>query len=194
MVSLAKGQSISLKKHTDEGLKTVVMGLGWDVKKKGGILGGIFGGGGGDIDLDASACLFDGSKTMVDTVWFRQLQSRDGALIHTGDNRTGAGDGDDEQIIVNLEGVDPQVMSIVFVVSSFTGETFAQIENAFCRVVNQANNQELARYELSQAGSHTAQVMARLSRDGSSWTFTAIGEIANGRTIRDLQPVIQQHA
>lgn len=193
MVSLAKGQTISLKKHTDEGLKTVVMGLGWDVKKKGGLLGSIFGGS-GDIDLDASACLFDGKGTMVDTVWFRQLQSQDGALIHTGDNRTGEGDGDDEQIIVNLDGVNPAVTSIVFVVSSFTGETFAQIENAFCRVVNQANGAELARYQLSQAGSHTAQIMAKLTRQGGSWDVTAIGAIANGRTIRDLEPVIKQHA
>ena len=98
MVTLTKGQSVSPEKPGGGSLTRVIMGLGWDVRKSGGFFG--FGGGGGDIDLDASCVMFDGSGRQVDVVWFRQLKSRDGSVVHTGDNLTGAGDGDDEQIIV----------------------------------------------------------------------------------------------
>ena len=108
MVSLAKGQSIRLEKSGGGTLTRVTMGVGWDVRKAKGLLG-MFGGGGGDIDLDASCLLFDGSREVVDAVWFRQLRSEDGSIIHTGDNRTGAGDGDDEQIIVDLPAVPRNV-------------------------------------------------------------------------------------
>ena len=82
--------------------------------------------------------MFNAQKQKVDEVWFRQLRSRDGSIIHTGDNRTGAGEGDDEQIIVDLSGVPSEVSTIVFVVNSFTGENFSQIENAFCRLVDKS--------------------------------------------------------
>src|SRR4051812_12964011 len=125
-VSLTKGQRISLQKEGGGALTKVIMGLGWDAKKKkAGFLG--FGGGSQEIDLDASCLLFDESRSLVDAVWFRQLKSRDGSIVHTGDNRTGAGEGDDEQIIVDLSAVPATVKSLVFVVNSFTGQDFSQI-------------------------------------------------------------------
>lgn len=193
-VSLSKGQKISLDKEAGTGLKEVIMGLGWDAKKSGGggFLGGLFGGGGGgDIDLDASCVLFDDKGEMVDTVWFRQLRSRDGSITHTGDNRTGAGEGDDEQIIVDLSAVPQTVKTLVFTVNSFTGQTFSQVDNAFCRIVDRKTDKEVAKYNLSVQGDHTAQVMAKLYRENGAWQMQAIGENARGRTFKDLMPVLQ---
>src|ERR1700709_1257608 len=148
MVSLAKGQSVRLEESGGGGLTRGTMGLGWDVRRPSG-LRALFGGGGGDIDLDASCLLFDSSRTLIEAVWFQQLASNDGSVVHTGDNRTGAGEGDDEQIIVDLSRLSPRVATLVFTVNSFTGETFDRIENAYCRLVDSTNDQELARYALS---------------------------------------------
>jgi tellurium resistance protein TerZ len=172
------------------------MGLGWDAKKANvGLLKGMFGGGGASdsIDLDASCVLFDEQNKVVDTVWFRQLKSRDGSIVHTGDNRTGDGDGDDEQIIVALDKVPANVKSLVFTVSSFTGQTFDAIDNAFCRLVDSSSNNEVARYTLSSQGSHTAQIMAKVYRHNGEWKMHAIGENGNGRTIESLLPQIIIH-
>lgn len=192
MVSLTKGQSIRLEKSSGGSLSRVTMGLGWDVRKTKGFLG-MFGGGGGDIDLDASCLLFDPRGTMVDSVWFRQLRSADGSIVHTGDNRTGAGDGDDEQIVVDLQALPEAVQTLVFTVNSFTGDTFDRIENAYCRLVDATTNQEIARYDLTGAGSHTGQVMARIARSGGGWDMKAIGDRTTGRTFHDMMPAIQAH-
>lgn len=192
MVSLAKGQSISLAKPDGSGLTRVVMGLGWDVAQKKGFLGRLVPG--GDVDLDASCVFFDAAGRMLDTVWFMQLKSKDGSVVHTGDNRTGAGDGDDEQIKVDLSRVPAQVTTLMFVVNSFTNVTFEKIENALCRLVDETTGQEIARYNLSGAGgSHTAQVMAKVTRNGTGWAMTAIGETATGRTFDAIMPAMQRH-
>lgn len=192
MVSLVKGQSIRLEKSGGGALTRVTMGLGWDVRKAGG-LRGLFGGGGGDIDLDASCLLFNSSGQLADSVWFRQLRSKDGSIVHTGDNRTGAGDGDDEQIIVDLQALPRDVAVLLFTVNSFTGDSFDRIENAYCRLVDAANNQELARYDLTGAGSHTGQIMAKVTRGDGGWEMKAIGDRTSGRTFHDMMPTIQKH-
>jgi tellurium resistance protein TerZ len=166
------------------------MGLGWDAVKKKGLFGGKKE---QSIDLDASCLLFDGGGRLVDQVWFQQLKSKDGAIRHTGDNLTGQGEGDDESIIVDLPALPANVATLVFTVNSFTGQNFSQIENAFCRLVDETNQAELARYELTGSGTHNAQVMAKVSRDGSGWSMTAIGALANGRTFQDLLPAVKQH-
>lgn len=188
-VNLTKGQKISLEKESGGGLSRIVMGLGWDAKKKGGFFG--FGAKDQSIDLDASCILFDEERQPLDAVWFRQLQSQDGSIHHTGDNRTGDGDGDDEQIVVDLGRVPAGVKSLVFVVNSFTGQNFSQIENAFCRVVNAANGKELARYNLSCNGAHTAMVMAKVYRHSGEWKMHAIGENTSGRTFQEMMPAMQ---
>jgi tellurium resistance protein TerZ len=185
-VNLQKGQKISLEKEAGGALNQVTMGLGWDAIKKGGFFG--FGARTESIDLDASCVMFDEANRPVDVVWFRQLKSLDGSIVHTGDNRTGAGDGDDEQIIVDLSRVPGNVKSLVFTVNSFTGQNFSQVENAFCRLVNTANQQEVARYDLSVQGAHTAQIMARLYRHNGEWKMHAIGENGKGRTFDELLP------
>jgi len=188
-ISLVKGQKISLEKEAGGTLVKVVMGLGWDAKKTGGFLG--FGSKEQSIDLDASCILFDEGKNKVDEVWFKQLKSRDGSIVHTGDNRTGDGDGDDEQIIVDLSRIPSNVKTLVFVVNSFTGQNFSQIENSFCRIVNQSNDKEIARYNLSCQGGHTAMVMAKVYRHNEEWKMHALGENCSGRTFQDLMPVMQ---
>lgn len=189
-VSLEKGQQVSLTKRGGGTLSVVRMGLGWDAVKK----RGLFGSKSQSIDLDASALLFDGAGTLVDAVWFRQLRSQDGSVRHTGDNLTGAGEGDDESVIVDLTRLSPAVSQIVFTVNSFTGQDFSQIENAFCRLVDETTDEELARYELSGSGRHNAQIMAKVSRGGQGeWTMTAIGAIASGRTFQDLLPATVAH-
>jgi len=188
-VSMVKGQKVSLAKRGGGTLTRVRMGLGWDAVKK----RGLFGRRSQSIDLDASALLFDAQRKLVDAVWFRQLQSKDGSVQHTGDNLTGEGEGDDESIIVDLPRLSPAVTQIVFTVNSFTGQDFSQIENAFCRLVDESTGEELARYDLTGSGRHNAQIMAKVTRDGAGWAMTAIGAIASGRTFQDLLPATAAH-
>ena len=194
-INLQKGQKISLSKESGGALSKVVMGLGWDAKKTGGgMLKGMFGGGNSaSIDLDASCVLFNDQNKVVDIVYFGQLKSRDGSIVHTGDNRTGEGDGDDEQIIVDLDKIPETVKSLVFTVSSYTGQTFDTVENAYCRIVDNSNKTEIARYTLSAQGSHTAQIMAKLYRHNGEWKMHAIGENGTGRTIENMLPQIIVH-
>ncbi|MFK7601037.1 TerD family protein [Deinococcus sp. SM5_A1] len=181
-ISLKKGQQISLTKEAP-GLSSVRMGLGWDAIKKKGFFG--FGGGSVDVDLDANALMFDAQGQLVDAVWFRQLQSKDGAIQHSGDNRTGAGDGDDESITVNLSRLPANVTTLIFSVNNYSGQDFGQIENAYCRLVNTQGEAEIARYDLSAGGQHSAMILASLKRQGGDWTMTAIGATSKGRTYQD---------
>lgn len=190
-VDMTKGQKISLSKRGGGQLTKVRMGLGWDATKKRGLFGGKKS---QTIDLDASALLFGLDGNLIDAVWFQQLTSKDGSVRHTGDNLTGDGDGDDESIIVDLTRLHTGVTQIVFTVNSFTGQDFSQIENAFCRLVDESTDTELARYDLSGSGRHNAQIMAKVSRsDGGGWTMTAIGATATGRTFKELLPATTAH-
>jgi len=185
-LTLSKNQSISLEKTAGSGLTSVSLGLGWDPVKSSGFMSRMFGGGNDAIDLDASCILLDGSFEPVDLVWFRQLQSREGSIKHFGDNLTGEGEGDDETIEVDLQRVPALVQHLVFTVNSFRGQKFDQVENAYCRILDDSKNQELARFNLAEKGSHTGVVMASLSRRGSDWDFKAIGQATNGSTANDL--------
>ncbi|MEU7639952.1 MULTISPECIES: TerD family protein [unclassified Streptomyces] len=189
-VDLSKGQGISLRKSDGGTLTAVRMGLGWRSAPR----RGLFGRRTQEIDLDASALLF-ADDSPADVVYFQRLTSDDGAVRHTGDNRVGgAGQGgDDESILVDLERVPVHVDQIVFTVNSFTGQTFAEVQDAFCRLVDETTGQELARYTLTGGGDHTAQVMCKVHRSGDGWQLTAIGEPAAGRTFEDLVPAIRPH-
>ena len=166
------------------------MGLGWDPveQKKGGFLGGIFGGGGGggDIDLDASAIMLDGGKQVIDTVSFSQLKSKDGSIRHGGDNLTGQGDGDDEVIYVDLTKLPANATHLVFTVNSFRGQTFNEVENAFARLVDDTIQKELCRYTLTEQGQHTGVVMASMTKGSDGWHMTAHGKPCQGRTVKDI--------
>ncbi|MET8676363.1 TerD family protein [Streptomyces sp. NPDC004647] len=172
-VSLSKGGNVSLSKEAP-GLTAVTVGLGWDVRTTTGT----------DFDLDASALLVNNSgKVPSDQhfVFFNNLKSPEGSVEHTGDNLTGEGEGDDEQIKVSLSTVPADVDKIIFPVSIHEAESrsqsFGQVRNAFIRVVNQADSNELARYDLSEdASTETAMVFGELYRNGAEWKFRAVGQ------------------
>src|SRR5437764_1471899 len=187
---MTKGQAISLQKNDGGSLTAVRMGLGWQAAPR----RGLFGRRTREIDLDASAVLF-ADKQPVDVVFFQHLVSDDGSVRHTGDNLVGgAGQGgDDESILVDLGRVPVHVDQIVFTVNSFTGQSFAEVENAFCAFVAETNGQGRARYTLTGGGPYTAQIMAKVHRAGTAWSMTAIGTPANGRTFKDLMPAILPH-
>jgi tellurium resistance protein TerZ len=185
-ISLTKGQAISLEKTTGRSLSKVQMGLGWDVAKAKGLFGAFSKA--GSIDLDASCLMFGADKKPVDTIFFGQLRSKDGSIQHMGDNLTGAGDGDDEVISVDLTEVPIQVAHLVFTVSSFRGQTFDKVANAFCRLLDE-NRKEIARFDLSAQGSHTGQIMVKLTRSGSDWQLNAIGHNTQAKTVLDLVQV-----
>ena len=183
MVSLSKNQTVSLSKQSTA-LSQLQFGLGWDPIKKKGLFGGMFGGS-DSIDLDAGCVLMDRTGKTIDTVWFRKLKSTCSSVVHSGDNLTGEGDGDDEVINVYLSKLSPNVEYLAFTVNSFRGQTFNDVANAFCRVVDQSNK-ELARYQLTEQGSHTGIVIASLQRNNGNWDFTAHGHACRGRTIDDM--------
>jgi tellurium resistance protein TerZ len=187
-LSLQKGQSLSLKKADGGQLSKVRLGLGWDsaTPAKKGFFGGLKKE--ADVDLDASAIFFDANGAVLDLVWFQQLASKDGSARHTGDNLTGEGDGDDETIMIDLTRVSPSVSQIVFVISSYSRQTFDTVQNAFSRIIDDSTpgSPEVARYQLTDSGPHTAMIMSKVSREGNGWTFKAIGERANGRSVMDL--------
>ncbi len=174
-VSLSKGGNVSLTKEAGAaGLTSVTVGLGWDIRSTTGA----------DFDLDASAiALGQGGKALSDQhfIFFNNLASPDGAIQHTGDNLTGEGEGDDEAINVNLGIMRPDIDKIVFPVSIYDADTrsqsFGQVRNAFIRVVNQADNAELARYDLTEdASTETAMIFGELYRSGQEWKFRAVGQ------------------
>jgi tellurium resistance protein TerD len=172
-VSLSKGGNVSLSKEVP-GLQAVLVGLGWDVRTTTGA----------DFDLDASALMVGTSgKILSDQhfIFFNNLTSPDGSVQHTGDNLTGEGEGDDEAIKVNLVGVPAEVDKIVVTVSIYDAESrqqsFGQVRNAFIRVVNQADNREITRYDLSEdASTETAMIFGELYRSGNEWKFRAVGQ------------------
>jgi len=172
-ISLSKGQKIDLTK-TNPGLTKVLVGLGWDTNKYDG---------GKDFDLDASVFLLNASGkagSEKDFIFYNNLKSTNGAVEHTGDNLTGEGDGDDEQVKVNLATVPAEVDKISFCITiheaTERGQNFGQVTNAFVRIVNEDTGAELIRYDLGEDFSiETAVVVGELYRHGGEWKFNAVG-------------------
>ncbi|MEU0506526.1 TerD family protein [Nocardia sp. NPDC005998] len=170
-VSLAKGQRVTLRKDGGVALTYIRMGLGWDPVKK----GGLFGGRTIEIDLDAWVALF-AEANLVDVAYYGQLTSKDGSIRHQGDNLTGEGEGDDEVILVDLTRIPAHITTLLFVVTSYQGQTFEQVTNAFCRLVDSTTDVELARYSLTGGMAFTAIAMAKVFRAGGEWKLQALGE------------------
>jgi tellurium resistance protein TerZ len=179
-INLVKGQKISLEKPGGGSLTKVFMGLGWDPARNG-----------GDIDLDASCICFDSNKSVVDTVYFGNLNGGNGSIMHSGDNLTGDGDGDDEVINVDLSRVPSNIDSLVFTINSFRGQTFNEVANCFARLVDHSTKQELCIFKLAERGSNTAVIMCRIYRHDGKWKMSAMGNPASGQTARDLVPAIK---
>ncbi|MEE2060126.1 TerD family protein [Rhodococcus artemisiae] len=170
-VSLVKGQKVTLRKDGGVALTFLRMGLGWDpIEKR-----GLFGNRAPNIDLDASAVMF-ADQNIVDVAYYGQLTSKDGSIQHQGDNLTGEGAGDDEVVLVDLTRIPPHINTVMFIVTSYKGHTFEQVQNAFCRLVDGTTNDELARYTLQGGMPFTGMVMAKVYRQGSEWKLQAIGE------------------
>ena len=193
-VTLQKGQKVSLSKD-NPGLSRIVVGLGWDEAqpKRGGFLGGLFSAPTQDIDCDASAFLLQNGRLVKsdDMVYFGNLTHYTGAVQHMGDNLTGAGEGDDEQIVIDLQRVPQQYDKIVIVVNIYSAykrnQHFGMISNAFIRIVNAANNQEMLKYNLTENyNGMTAMVFGEIYRYNGEWKFTAIGGGTNDGSISDL--------
>lgn len=194
LVSLTKNQTVSLTKIADSSLSNISIGLGWDpIKKKSkGFFASLFSGAdSGEIDLDASCVLLDAQCNPIDTVSFNKLQSDCGAVNHRGDNLTGEGSGDDEVIDVDLTALSPDVAFLAITVNSFRGQTFNEVDNAFCRIVNSANKKEICNYKLAEQGSHTGIFIASLTRKEGDWEFKAHGLPCIGRTVNDMIPNIK---
>ncbi|MBD8491926.1 TerD family protein [Pseudomonas syringae] len=172
-LTLQKGGNLSLSK-TDPSLTNVLIGLGWDPRSTDGQ----------EFDLDASAFLLSASgkvRSDADFIFYNQLKSADGSVEHTGDNRTGAGDGDDEVIKVDLSRVPADVEKVVFVVTIHEADarrqSFGQVGNAFIRVVNEKTGAEVVRYDLAEdASTETAMMFAELYRNNGEWKFRAVGQ------------------
>lgn len=172
-ISLQKGQKVDLTK-TNPGLTKVVAGLGWDTNKYDGQ---------SSFDLDASAFLLTAEGKVVsekDFVFYGNPSGGNGSVIHSGDNRTGQGDGDDEQININLSAIPQEVEKIAFTITIHEGDVrnqnFGQVSNSFVRIFNEDNQQELTRYDLSEDFSiETAIVVGELYRHGGEWKFSAVG-------------------
>ena len=172
-VSLSKGGNISLSKEAP-GLKSLLLGLGWDARATDGQ----------SFDLDASAFLLNANgrvRSDADFIFYNQLRSTDGSVEHTGDNTSGAGEGDDESLKVDLTKVSADIQRIAITVTIHDAEArrqnFGMVSNAFIRVVNTLDSKEVARYDLSEdASTETAMIFGELYRAGNDWKFRAVGQ------------------
>lgn len=188
MISLSKNATVSLAKEAPS-LTKLHVGLGWDAvqpEPSKGIFGWAKATKKVEIDLDASLIMVGADKKVIDNVWFRQLKSKDGSAVHSGDNRTGDGDGDDEVITVDLTRVPAAVQHLVFTVNSYSGQTFDEVENATIRLLDAATQKVVCGYELKEKGRNTGFVMATVSRVGNGWEVKALGIPASGTTFHDL--------
>ncbi|MYU03385.1 TerD family protein [Streptomyces sp. SID8366] len=175
-VSLQKNQTVSLVKGGRPLLSQVRMGLGWEPAFRG-----------GDIDLDASVIAFGPQRNHIDSCYFGKLTILKGAVKHSGDNLTGEGAGDDEVIVVDLGRIPEEVSGLVFTVNSFSGQKFTDVAKAYCRLVDAATEEELVRFDLTQAEPRTGVLMAKLIRQFSGeWEMTAIGDFVKARTVRNM--------
>ncbi|MCW2538951.1 MAG: hypothetical protein JWN95_676 [Frankiales bacterium] len=175
-VNLRKNERVNLVKNGAPALTQVVMGLGWDPAA-----------GRRAIDLDASVIAFNAQLTQLEVVWFMNKKAFGGAIRHTGDNVTGAGEGDDEQIKIDLSKLPADVAYLMFTINSFRGQQFTEIARAFCRLVDGRGGSELVRFELSGAQPRTGVLMAVLSRaSAGTWDMRALGEFHDGKTVKAM--------
>ena len=195
-VNLQKGQKVNLKKSDGQALSRIRIGLGWDPvkqEKKGGLFGSIFGGSAPDIDCDASVLVCKGGRLSGkgDVVYFGNLKQSSGAIVHTGDNLTGDGEGDDEQILVDLTAVPQDYDKLVFVVNIYDCESrkqdFGMIANAFIRICDERTGEEFCRYNLSESyAGMTAMIFGEIYRHNGEWKFNAIGQGTKDKGLNEL--------
>lgn len=197
-INLQKGQRISLEKEAPN-LSRLMCGLGWDVAEKTGGLLQMFGNT-SNLDLDASVLCLDANdklKSQQDLIYFGNLRHSSSAIMHLGDNLTGAGEGDDEQVIVELKAIPANINKLVFVVNIYDcikrQQDFSQVRNAFVRLVDLGNNREIARYTLSGSEYQgcTGMILAEVYRHDNEWKMAASGQ---GLKVNGLKELIRQYS
>ncbi|WP_217571635.1 TerD family protein [Streptomyces sp. GbtcB7] len=175
-VSLQKNQTVSLVKGGRPLLSQVKMGLGWEPAYRG-----------KDIDLDASVIAYGPQRNHIDSCYFGKLSIINGAIKHSGDNLTGEGGGDDEVIVVDLGRLPQDVTGLVFTVNSFSGQKFTEVAKAYCRLLDAATDEELVRFDLTNAEAQTGVMMAKMIKQFSGeWEMTAMGDFVKSRTVRGM--------
>ncbi|OQY09022.1 MAG: stress protein [Fusobacteriia bacterium 4572_132] len=190
-VNLSKGARVSLTKDS-QGLKKIIVGLGWDeATKKKGFFSALLGGG-ANIDCDASILMLDNNEKLKETVYYGKLKSSNESIIHTGDNLTGEGEGDDEQIKIDLEKVPSDIGKMIVVINIYDckkrNQDFGMIKNAFVRVVDQKDGQEMLKYNLTENyNEKTAIIVSEIYRNNGEWKFAAIGEGTRDYSLKELQ-------
>ena len=183
-INLSKGQKVNLSKAAP-GLKHILVGLGWDTNRYDG---------GADFDLDASAFITDASgkcESDKDFIFYGNKEHPSGAVKHMGDNRTGDGEGDDEQIFVDLSAVPANIDKIAVTVTIYDADkrrqNFGQVSNSYCRIVNDETGEEIVRYDLGEDYSiETSMVVGELYRNNGEWKFNAIGQGTNDPGLGEL--------
>lgn len=197
VVNLSKGGVVNLSKHTP-GLSHVMVGLGWDPETKGkGLFKKVFGGSqpSSSIDCDACAILLKNGRLASndDVVYFGNLKHKTKAVIHQGDNLTGDGDGDDEQIMIDLSKLPSDYDGVLLFVNIYNakskGQNFGQIANSFIRLVNMNTNSEMCRYDISQSSEYdkaTAVIFGKLTKKNGEWEFEALGEASRAGSVSEV--------
>ena len=174
MIELQRGDEMALTRDDGTSLGKLTMGVGWDKKPGAGALSGS---NTPDVDLDASAIQYAGDQ-LFDLAFFNHLETRDGAVVHLGDNISGRGEGDDEQITIHLAEVYPRVDTMLFLVSSYQGHSLEWVRNAYCRLADE-QGEEIARFTLTEGVPRTGFMLAKMFRDpdhADVWRLRAIGQ------------------
>lgn len=174
MIELQRGDEMALTRDDGTSLGKLTMGVGWDKKPGAGALSGS---NTPDVDLDASAIQY-AEDQLFDLAFFNHLETRDGAVVHLGDNISGRGEGDDEQITIDLAAVYPRVDTMLFLVSSYQGHSLEWVRNAYCRLADE-HGEEIARFTLTEGVPRTGFMLAKMFRDpdaADGWRLRAIGQ------------------
>ena len=174
MIELERGDEMALARDDGTPFGTLTMGVGWDKQAGAGALSGA---NRPDVDLDASAIQYAGDQ-LFDLAFFNHLETRDGSVVHLGDNLSGRGEGDDEQITIDLAQVYARVDSMLFLVSSYQGHSLEFVRNAYCRLVDE-RDEEIARFTLTEGVPRTGFMLAKMFRDpdhSDGWRLRAIGQ------------------
>lgn len=193
--------SVIFKKNEDKSLNDLggsspilVFAIGWENKQKPGLVNKLLKKR-VDADFDLSCVVYDDNNDRIDCVWYAQLNSKDGAIRHKGDDTVGWEGGDDETIIVDLNGLNDQARTLFFVISSFSGDSFANSDETYWRVFDGASKNELGRYNLSSSDKTSAKIVARLQRVETKglneWRIKALDEKATGQNIQEIFPEIR---
>lgn len=189
MTLISKGQTKALSVASDAPLSHVVLELGWDKAESPGLFGRLLKTE-QPVDLDASCLMFDAAGTLIEKICTDRLVSACHSVRHSGDCTEGDSEGEDEIIAINLTSLPAEVATLIFTVTSFSGQTFDHVHNAYGRLIDLDSKRDLVSFDLTATGSHTGFVLARLYRDADGWHMQAIGETVEARRIDDIPPAV----